>query len=206
MEDNNNNIEKIASKKLKSVKKTNQSAKAVIHSSSLHNVGSAEEPTVEIIPIKVTYKKFSEPIGNGRFGIVFCAKILDIVAKNDSRPKAMLQVNNNVVAVKLTSLRSKYPKELVILQKLNHQNVVKLLMFHKTEKELHFFFEKMAFTLLQKLDTRGPFGADEALWLALQLFRALDYLEELAIIHRDIKPSNILLNETYRQLKVRMKI
>ena len=116
---------------------------------------------------------------------------------------SMIRSYNQTVAVKSQSLKPKAYRELNILEKLNHPNIARLLMFHKTaEKEMCFIFEKMYQTLYERLDSVGPFHHEDALWLSLQLFRALEYLAELLIMHRDIKPSNILLNESARQLKI----
>ena len=62
-------------------------------------------------------------------------------------------------------------RELMILEKLNHTNIVRLLMFHKTDKEMYFLFEQMFQTLYDKLDNDGPFEDEDTLWLSLQLFR-----------------------------------
>ena len=106
------------------------------------------------------------------------------------------------LAVKTMSLRKGSMKELSILQSLDHPHIVKLLFYHKSDKELHLLCEKMAITLYDRLDHEGPIELDEALFLAVQLFEALDYLEDELVLHRDIKPTNILLNETCRLLKI----
>ena len=76
------------------------------------------------------------------------------------------------LAVKTMSLRKGSMKELSILQSLDHQNIVKLLFYHKNDKELHLLCEKMAITLYDKLDHEGAFELDETLFLAMQLFQA----------------------------------
>ena len=80
--------------------------------------------------------------------------------------------------------------------------MVQFLAHHKNEKELHLLFERMNFTLYDKLDLDGPFSINDTLGLSIQLFTALDYLESECIIHRDLKPTNILLNQTCRHLKI----
>ena len=59
----------------------------------------------------------------------------------------------------------------MILEKLTHTNIVRLLMFYKTDKEMYFLFEQMFQTLYDKLDNDGPFEDEDTLWLSLQLFR-----------------------------------
>ena len=111
-------------------------------------------------------------------------------------------MSEEALAVKTISLRKSSLRELSILQSLDHPNIVKLLLYHKSDKELHLLCQKMAITLYDKLDHEGAFDLEETLPLALQLFRALQYLEEEFVLHRDIKPTNILLNETLRHLKL----
>ena len=111
-------------------------------------------------------------------------------------------MSEEALAVKTISLRKGSLRELSILQSLDHPNIVKLLLYHKSDKELHLLCQKMAITLYDKLDHEGAFDLEETLPLALQLFRALQYLEEELVLHRDIEPTNILLNETLRHLKL----
>ena len=94
-------------------------------------------------------------------------------------------------------------KELEILQKLSHKNIIQLLAYHKTDREMHLILEKMDWTLYDKLEQDGPLLLQDALGLTQQLFSALEYLEdEVVIVHRDIKPTNILLNQSCRCLKL----
>ena len=166
------------------------SAKVVKHS---------EDDTINIIPVKLCYKKNRSPIGSGRFGTVTAGKILSVCAKNNGNS---IQLKSEDVAVKTIVLRPASFKELNILQKLSHDHIVQLLAHHKNDRELHLIFERLNFTLYEKLDHDGPFDIDDCLGLSIQLFKALDYLESELIIHRDIKPTNILLNESCRSLKL----
>ena len=122
--------------------------------------------------MKLSYRKSSQPIGHGRFGTVYSGQILEIFDKLNG---GVVTKNfaSKQVAVKSLTLKPKVHKELMILEKLNHPNIVRLLMFHKTDKEMYFLFEKMSQTLYDKLDQDGPMNEEDALWLALQLFRAL---------------------------------
>merc|ERR1712156_207752 len=161
-------------------------------------VKHSEDDTINIIPVKLCYKKNRSPIGNGRFGTVTAGKILSVCTKNGN----IIQLKSDEVAVKTLVLRPASLKEVSILQKLSHAHIVQLLAHHKNDRELHLIFERLNFTLYDKLDHDGPFHIDDCLGLSIQLFKALDYLESEFIIHRDIKPTNILLNESGRSLKL----
>ena len=80
------------------------SAKVVKHS----------EDTINIIPVKLCYKKNRSPIGSGRFGTVTAGKILSVCAKDGNS----IQLKSDDVAVKTIVLRPASFKELNILQKL----------------------------------------------------------------------------------------
>lgn len=166
----------------------------------LINVNDKED-TIEIIPVKLCYKKLANPIGSGRFGTVSAGQILNIWSKDGQAPIA---IQTSQVAVKSVLIKTPKvnPKEVQILQKLSHQHIVQLIAYHKNDKELHLIFERMFMSLYDRLDQNGPFTPDDSLGLAIQLFRALDYLESEYIIHRDIKPTNILLSESCRHLKL----
>lgn len=162
-------------------------------------VSDSEEDSIEVIPVKLCYKKCKIPIGSGRFGTVMPGQILSISGKNGQD----YSLKNNQIAVKtISSQRPASFKELSIIQKLSHKHIVQLIAHHKNDKDLHLIFERMSLTLYDKLDHDGPFTTNDCLGLSMQLFRALDYLESQFVIHRDIKPTNILLNESARHLKL----
>ena len=127
------------------------SAKVVKHS---------EDDTINIIPVKLCYKKNRSPIGSGRFGTVTAGKILSVCAKNNGNS---IQLKSEDVAVKTIVLRPASFKELNILQKLSHDHIVQLLAHHKNDRELHLIFERLNFTLYEKLDHDGPFDVDDCL-------------------------------------------
>ena len=62
------------------------SAKVVKHS---------EDDTINIIPVKLCYKKNRSPIGSGRFGTVTAGKILSVCAKGQLISKANCQAVNS---------------------------------------------------------------------------------------------------------------
>ncbi|XP_066946481.1 calcium/calmodulin-dependent protein kinase kinase 1-like isoform X4 [Macrobrachium rosenbergii] len=88
-------------------------------------------------------------------------------------------------------------REIAILKKLNHPNVVKLVEVLNDPDEDNFY---MAFELLEKgevleVPTDSPLSEDQAWVYFRDVVLGLEYLHYQKIIHRDIKPSNLLLGD-----------
>ena len=82
MEENPNSVYEEATitiiSKRKSVKKLKINAKAIIFPKESSGSGAWENEIPEIVPVKLSYRKSSQPIGHGKFGTVFSAQIIDI--------------------------------------------------------------------------------------------------------------------------------
>ncbi|TFY63367.1 hypothetical protein EVJ58_g3287 [Rhodofomes roseus] len=104
-------------------------------------------------------------------------------------------------------------KELRILRKLSHVNIINVLGhgFDETTSSLHFWMPFIPYKLRDLLDApsfsphplpgahrqehNGRSFAVLARSLAYQIIHAVKYLHEQHIAHRDIKPGNALINE-----------
>ena len=89
----------------------------------------------------------------------FSGKILSVFAKDGNS----VELKSDEIAVKTIVLRPASLKEVSILQKLSHAHIVQLLAHHKNDRELHLIFERLNFTLYDKLDHDGPFHIDDCL-------------------------------------------
>lgn len=110
------------------------------------------------------------------------------------------------VAVKVidTSLLGQHEKvfihrEALILSKLNHPNIVKLIEIHTTEKFYCLVLQYLpgSRTLYQLLRERGPLSENFVRFLSRQIVSALLYLDTKNVLHRDIKLDNILIDGRY---------
>jgi TolB-like protein/Tfp pilus assembly protein PilF len=125
----------------------------------------------------------SEVVGRGGFGTVYRA--VD--------PKL-----DKVVALKLVAAGATFREAEMLgegrrLARVRHPNVVTI---HGADYEHGFFGLWMEFvrgrTLRQIVEQRGPFGAEEALLIGVEVARALAAVHLAGLIHRDIKAQNVM--------------
>ncbi|KAL3075784.1 hypothetical protein niasHS_012614 [Heterodera schachtii] len=154
--------------------------------------GSGNERSIEL--------QYSEAkvIGNGSFGVVYLAKLV---------------YNNEDVAIKKVLQDKRFKnRELQIMRKLDHRNVVKLKYFFyssgdkKDEVYLNLILEFVPDTVYR---VARHYAKQRQIIPILyikiymyQLFRALGYIHSIGICHRDIKPQNLLLNPQTSVLKL----
>ncbi|KAJ1524028.1 hypothetical protein ONE63_010569 [Megalurothrips usitatus] len=91
-------------------------------------------------------------------------------------------------------------REIAILKKLDHPNVVKLVEVLDDPEEDHLY---LVFELLERgevlhVPTDTPLSEDKARQYFRDVVMGIEYLHYQRIIHRDIKPANLLLGEDGR--------
>lgn len=82
-------------------------------------------------------------------------------------------------------------KEIENWQKLNHDNITRLLDFNILP--IVYLEMELCDQNLDKLTK--PLGVERAAYIILEITRGLNYAHSKGIIHRDLKPSNILLKD-----------
>ncbi|XP_031487194.1 proline-rich receptor-like protein kinase PERK10 isoform X2 [Nymphaea colorata] len=157
---------------------------------------AASEVLLAAAPRQFAYNEILSITGN--FGRV--------IGKGGSSTVYYGELPENGLKVAVKKLResgsqfSSLLKELEIMVKIHHKNLVSLVGLCKERHELILVYDYMANgSLLGKLEAR----ASELTWrkrleIALDAATGLEYLHtgcSPAIIHRDIKPANILLDE-----------
>ncbi|XP_068127070.1 glycogen synthase kinase-3 beta isoform X6 [Hyperolius riggenbachi] len=137
-------------------------------------------------------------IGNGSFGVVYQAKLCD---------------SGELVAIKKVLQDKRFKnRELQIMRKLDHCNIVRLRYFFyssgekKDEVYLNLVLDYVPETVYRV--ARHYSRAKQALPMIYvklymyQLFRSLAYIHSFGICHRDIKPQNLLLDPETAVLKL----
>ncbi|CAK9437743.1 uncharacterized protein LODBEIA_P21210 [Lodderomyces beijingensis] len=140
------------------------------------------------------YKDFiikNETIGQGAFATVkkcierssgdaFAVKIIN-------RRKAL---TTSGLASSLTSV----DRELSILEKLDHPNIVSLKAFYEDSENYYIVMELVpGGDLMDFVAANGAIGEDATQVITKQILEGILYVHKLGISHRDLKPDNILI-------------
>lgn len=153
---------------------------------------SSPEPKKPSLP---QYKELSpryviqEQIGEGAFSKVF---------------KAIDLENNHVqVAIKIIEKKSMNKaqiesvlKEVSIMRRLNHPNIVQILDFINTPTRTFLILELLAGgEIFNKIVELTYFSEQLSKHILIQIVQSIKYLhEEVGVVHRDIKPENLLFD------------
>ena len=129
-------------------------------------------------------------LGRGGFGSVYKARAASgtLVALKVLNP----QVLDNQKVVK------KFFHEAMILAKLDHPNICRLIEFFPDAQNYAIVMEYVEGTELKELMQQQPNGLlpfDKAFRIAKQALSAFQYAHDNGILHRDIKPANIMINK-----------
>jgi len=140
-------------------------------------------------------------IGNGSFGIVFQARMVNV-------PKDL----EDIAIKKVLQDKRFKNRELQIMRLVKHPNVVDLRAFFysngekKDEVYLNLVQEYVPETLYRAsrhyVKLKQPMPMLQIKLYMYQLLRSLAYIHSVGICHRDIKPQNLLLNPATGVLKL----
>ncbi|XP_012244811.1 glycogen synthase kinase-3 beta-like isoform X3 [Bombus vosnesenskii] len=148
-------------------------------------------------PQEISYTD-TKVIGNGSFGVVYLAKLCD---------------TEELVAIKKVLQDKRFKnRELQIMRRLEHCNIVKLKYFFyssgdkKDEVYLNLVLEYIPETVYKVArhynKSKQTIPINFIKLYMYQLFRSLAYIHSLGICHRDIKPQNLLLDPESGVLKL----
>jgi eukaryotic-like serine/threonine-protein kinase len=146
----------------------------------------------EVSPVRMGEYRILEEIGRGGMAVVY---------------KAWHEPTRRLVALKKLlptdagnqKASQLLQREMAVLQKLVHPNIVRLIDQSTFGNESYFACEYMDGGDLDKLVTeirRAPLSIEDGCRFICQILTGLEWAHEHGIIHRDIKPANILLRQT----------
>ena len=152
-------------------------------------------------------------IGKGAFGEVY----LTTIKGDNSRKLATKKLER--AQIEGTEAMKYLKNEILILQKLNHPNIVKYESIKKTKKHFYLVMEfcnggELSKALEKYQNMYGkPFSQEIVQHLMRQIIDAFRYIHEQRVVHRDIKLDNILINfesekdkEELNMMKAKVKI
>ena len=120
---------------------------------------------------------------------------------------AMLKTENKKYALKIyekyrltdPSKKKNVDREIEILRKMSHPNIVKMYDVIETPKQLNLVLEYItggSFGSYLKKQPNKRLDESECKLIFRQLVSAVDYIHSLKVTHRDLKLENLLLDET----------
>lgn len=87
-------------------------------------------------------------------------------------------------------------REIDIMKKVQHRNVLRLFEIYDTEQHLSLVMELVnGGELFYKIVDKGSYSEKDARDIVRQLVEGVDYLHGMGIAHRDLKPENLLCSE-----------
>ncbi|KAG0639983.1 hypothetical protein HOY80DRAFT_1000563 [Tuber brumale] len=132
--------------------------------------------------------KFEGIIGKGAFATVRRAidrRTGDAYAVKSIQKRAFAQSSDRQLGVR---------KEVEILEKLNHPNIVSYIDCHEDRSHIYIFMELIkGGDLSEYLGRHGALPELMAQEVSRQVLRGIEYVHSMGISHRDLKPDNILL-------------
>ena len=132
---------------------------------------------------------FLKKIGQGTFGVVVLAihKITNEKVAIKILDKEKITQKNDIARVK---------KEIDILKKLRHNNIVHLYNVIDTQTNIFLIMEYCnGIELFDYITKNKCIKESEACYFYQQIISGIEYLGKLNITHRDIKPENLLVSK-----------
>lgn len=133
-------------------------------------------------------------LGRGGMGCVYLARSDPAAAAGPSQAAVKLLATELAVD---PGFLARFEREIEILRKLDHPNIVRFLQSGQQDGHHYFVMEYVPGPSYETLlKERGRVPWTEVLELAWQITPALKHAHDRGVVHRDLKPSNLLRLET----------
>ncbi|KAL1541042.1 CBL-interacting serine/threonine-protein kinase 11 [Salvia divinorum] len=147
--------------------------------------------TMALSPENALFNKYEvgKLLGCGAFAKVYHAR--DVATGRSVAIKVInkSRLNNNV------TLMNNIKREISIMSRLRHPNIVKLYEVLATKSKIFIVLEFVKGGELFAKVAKGRFSEDLARKYFQQLISAVSYCHSKGVYHRDLKPENLLLDE-----------
>ncbi|CAH2354744.1 serine/threonine-protein kinase Rad53p [[Candida] railenensis] len=130
----------------------------------------------------------NEVIGQGAF-----ATVKKVIERSSGKSYAVKIINRRK-ALNTSSAVGGVDRELSILRKLNHPNIVYLKSFYEDMDNYYLVMEFVpGGDLMDFVAANGAIGEDACQVITKQILDGIAYVHKMGISHRDLKPDNILI-------------
>jgi len=168
------------------------------------NTVKTQDPFINQEPVAKSnkvedYYDICEEIGRGAFSVVRKAR-----HKRTSLYFAIKFIEKKYVDKQDLLLLG---REIEIMKKLEHSNVLKLEEVYETEEVIALVMELVnGGELFYKIVEKGNYSEKDASRIVCQMLKGVEYLHQQGIAHRDLKPENLLCatddREEYKPFRV----
>jgi len=142
------------------------------------------------VSLNISYRyTFGKMLGKGNFAKVHLAQ-----RKRDGKSFAIKTIEKSKILENPRNMISMH-REVVILRKIDHPNVIKLYEVYENDLYVHLVLEYLkGGELFQKLQSKGVYSEKDASIAIKCVLKAIEYCHLRNIIHRDLKPENLILS------------
>lgn len=156
----------------------------------MNDNGDVQQGTSPPTPENVLFGKYElgKLLGRGSFAKVYLAREI-----NSRQNVAIKIINKNKIVG--TALMSNIKREISIMRRLRHPNIVMLFEVLASKSKIYFVMEFVKGGELFTKISKGKFTEDLSRKYFHQLISAVGYCHSRGVYHRDLKPENLLIDE-----------
>ena len=145
--------------------------------------------------------EFTKNLGKGGYGKVFQVRNKKTGQLYACKKLSKLNVNNLM----------KFRREINILVKMDHPNIIKLYDVFESQNSLYLIMEEchggeLFDRILKRIESNEMYSEKEACEIIQQVMSAIEYCHKQGIVHRDLKPENLLYLKEGPELNNPLKI